>query len=76
MQLLLETPAKRLLPIPCSFSVNKMSKKRAHKTLSLDEKQQIFEKLGSHTHWQLSEEYGVGVPTIADIKEGQQTTRA
>ncbi len=69
MQLLLETPAKRFSPIPCSFSVNKMSEKRAHKTLSLDEKLQIFEKLGSHTHRQLSEEYGVGVSTIADIKK-------
>ncbi len=69
MQLRLETPAKRFLPIPCSFSVNKMSEKRAHKTLSLDEKLQIFEKLCSHTHWQLSEEYGVGVSTIADIRK-------
>ncbi len=42
---------------------------KCHKTLSLDEKLQIFEKLGSHTHRQLSEEYGVGVSTIADTKK-------
>jgi len=46
-----------------------MSQKRPHKTLSLDEKLEVFGKLTSHTHRQLAEQYGVGVSTIADIKK-------
>ena len=50
-----------------------MSKKRAHKTLSLEEKLTILEELSSKTHRQLAEKYGVGVSTVADIrKKGDQ----
>ena len=38
-----------------------MSKKRAHKTLSLEEKLTILDELSSKTHRQLAEKYGVGV---------------
>ena len=52
---------------------SKMSKKRAHKTLSLEEKLTILEELSSKTHRQLAEKYGVGVSTVADIrKKGDQ----
>ena len=50
-----------------------MSKKRAHKTPSLEAKLTILDELSSKTHRQLAEKYGVGVSTIADIrKKGDQ----
>ena len=41
-----------------------MSKKRAHKTLSLEEKLTILDELSSKTHRQLAEKDGVGVSTV------------
>ncbi len=54
----------------------KMSK-RAHKTLSLEEKLKILGYIGSkmYTHDQLAQEYGVGKSTIADIKRKGQELR-
>ena len=44
------------------------STKRAHKTLSLEEKLKVLDDIGSKTYCQLAEEYGVGRSTISDIK--------
>lgn len=47
--------------------------KRAHRTLSLEEKLKILDAIGSKTYKAIGEQYGVGVSTVADIKrKGQQ----
>ena len=43
--------------------------KRAHCTLTLDEKLKILGDIGSKKYRQLAEEYGVGISTIAHIKK-------
>ena len=49
--------------------------KRAHKTLTLEQKIQILDGVGSKTYKQIAEEYGVGISTIADIKRKGQELR-
>ena len=42
--------------------------KRAHKSLSIEQKVEILDKIGKKSYKLLSEEYGVGTSTISDIK--------
>ena len=43
--------------------------KRAHTSLSIEQKVEILDKIGKKSYKLLSEEYGVGISTIADIKK-------
>ncbi len=43
--------------------------KRAHRTLSIDEKIVILKEIGTTSYRILAKKYGVGVSTIADIKK-------
>ena len=44
------------------------SKKRPHKTLTIDEKVEILDQIGKKSYTVISEEYGIGRATIRDIK--------
>ena len=43
--------------------------KRAHKTLTIHQKLEILDQIGKKRYKVLSEDYGVGVSTISDIKK-------
>ena len=45
------------------------SKKRAHKTLTIDEKLEILDQIGKKSYTVISEEYSIGRTTITDIKK-------
>ncbi len=45
------------------------STKRAHKTLTIEEKVKILDQIGKKSYKVLSEEYGIGISTISDIKK-------
>ena len=42
--------------------------KRAHRSLTIDQKVEILDQIGMKSHKILLEKYGVGVSTISDIK--------
>lgn len=49
-----------------------MAPKRAHKTLTLAEKQDILQKLNSGVSAKLlAEKYGIGTSTVSDIKKNK-----
>ena len=50
------------------MAVAQKKPKRAHISLSIDQKVEILGKIGGRSYKLLSEEYGVGVSTISDIK--------
>ena len=43
--------------------------KRTHTSLSIEKKVEILDKIGKKSYKVLSEEYGVGISTISDIKK-------
>ncbi len=43
--------------------------KRAHKSLSIADKVKILDQIGKKSYKLLSEEFGVGISTISDIKK-------
>ncbi len=47
-------------------------RKRAHKTLTIDEKVEILKDIGKKSYQVLADKYGVGVSTIADIKKKRE----
>ena len=50
--------------------------KRAHKTLTIHQKLEILDQIGKKSYKVLSEEYGVGVSTISDIKKKDSQIRS
>ena len=51
------------------------SKKRPHKTLTIDEKVEILDQIGKKSYTVISEEYGIGRATITDIKRKEVEIR-
>ena len=50
--------------------------KWAHKTLTIHQKLEILDQIGKKSYKVLSEEYGVGVSTISDIKKKDSQIRS
>ena len=50
--------------------------KRAHRTLSIEKKDEILDEIGQKSYKVLSAEYSVGISTIADIKKKGPKLRA
>ena len=46
--------------------------KRAHKTLTIDQKLELLDQIGKKSYTVLCEEYGIGRSTISDIKKMEQ----
>lgn len=53
----------------------KRGSKRAHKTLTIDEKIEILDQLGTKSYTLLAEQYGIGRSTICDIKRKEAELR-
>ena len=51
------------------------SKKRAHKTLTIDEKLEILDQIGKKSYTVTSVEYSIGRATITDIKKKEVEIR-
>ena len=49
--------------------------KRAHKSLTIDEKIEILDQIGRKSYKVLKDEYGVGISTISNIKKKGQELR-
>lgn len=49
--------------------------KRAHKSLPIEDKVKILDQIGKKSYKLLSEEYGIGVSTISDIKKKSSELR-
>ena len=52
-----------------SSSSTAKKRKRAHKTLSIEEKVEILDQIPNKSYRIISEKYGVGTSTISDIKK-------
>ena len=50
--------------------------KRAHKTLTIDQKLEILDQISSRSYTVLCKEYGIGRSTITDIKKREPALRA
>ena len=51
------------------------SKRKPHKTLTIDEKVEIVDQIGKKSYTVISEEYGIGRATITDIKRKEVEIR-
>ena len=51
------------------------SKKRPHKTLTIDEKLEILDQIGKKSYTPISEKYGIGRATIIDRKKKEVEMR-
>ena len=49
--------------------------KRRHKTITIDQKIEILDKIGKKSYTLLCEEYGIGRSTIIDIKKRESELR-
>ena len=49
--------------------------KRAHKTLTIDQKLELLDQIGKKSYTVLCEEYGIGRSTISDIKKMESVIR-
>ena len=49
--------------------------KRAHKTLTVDQKLKLLDEVGKKSYTVLCEEYGIGRSTITDIKKCESSLR-
>ena len=50
--------------------------KRAHKTLTIDQKLEILDQISTRSYTVLCKEYGIGRSTITDIKKRETALRA
>ena len=51
------------------------TRKRAHKTLTTDQKLELLDHIGKTSYTVLCEKYGIGRSTITDIKKGESSLR-